>query len=911
MQKIDIFPWNEHFNTGLAVIDEQHRKLIKLLNKLAALVAYDVKSQELNIIFSDLIKYANYHFQVEKDMWNEYFKEDLVNNDHQKFITTILRFKEEHSKKDVEGLAEEVVEFLARWLASHILETDKYMAFVILGIQGGLSLDVAKSKATKKILNSSDVLIDVVRSTYSTLSSNTLQLMRELKVHQNYEKKAIYQNEYRELLLDLASLFINIPLKNVDAAIESALEKMAIFANADRAYIFNYNIDKGTATNTFEWYADKISPQIQKLQNIDISFEPEWLERHMKGEYILIEDVSSLSKGRLHHFLASQGIKSLLTLPLFENTKCKGFVGFDAVKSFHKFSEYEITLLNFFSVLLGNVFDRKRIETELSHERNFLKTLVQTIPDLVWLKDTQGKYLMCNTRFEDFFGASEKEIKGKTDYDFVESSLADFFCLNDQEVIENAGVHISEKEISFSNDGHKEIIHTTKVPMRDTSGKIIGVLGVGRDITEKKEFEKKLIIERDRFEHYLQTVESIIISLDTKGNIILINRKGCDILGYQSEELLGKPWFELCSAQPMGMEELYPFFLKIIKGELESVNYFENIIQTKSGENRLIAWNNSYLTDEQGAIIATLSSGEDITQRRKSEESLRLAASVFTHTREGIIIASPDNKIIDANESVERITGYTKKELLGKNPSMLSSGKHEDNFYTNMWKSVSLNGFWRGEVWNQHKNGEIYLELITITEVKDENQKLLNYLAIFSDITLFKEQQQQLEYNAHYDSLTGLANRVLFTDRLSQAMIQTRRSKLLLAVAYLDLDGFKEINDTYGHNQGDTLLRVVSDRMKHSLRDGDTIARIGGDEFVIVMLGLQSEKDCTFVLKRLLLAVSKKVISADLTMQVTASLGVSFFNAEDTLELEELLHYADQAMYQAKLSGKNCYRIFK
>ncbi len=914
MQKIDIFPWNEHFNTGLITLDDQHRGLIKLLNRLATIVAYEVESKELNVIFNDLIEYASYHFQVEKDLWDEYFKEDLVDNnhqaEHQKFIAIILHFKEEQSEKSLEELAGEVIEFLSLWLASHILQTDRYIAYVVLGVKEGLSLDISKNNATQKILASSELLMDIVRSTYSTLSTNTLQLMRELKVHKSYEKKVTYQNEYRELLLGMASLFINIPLKNVDAAIDSALEKMAIFVNADRAYIFDYNMDKDTTTNTFEWHGDDISPQIQDLQNIDINLLPGWLPKHKNGEYVLIEDVSALPKGKLYDVLAPQGIKSLLTLPLFEDKKCKGFIGFDSVKSLHNFSEYEITLLNFFSVLLGNISDRKRIETELSLERNFFKTLVQTIPDLVWLKDTQGKYLMCNTRFEDFFGATEKEIKGKTDYDFVESSLADFFRFNDQKVVENGGVHVSEKELSFSIDNHKEIVHTTKVPMHDIDGSIIGVLGVGRDITEKKEFEKELILERDRFEHYLQTVESIIISLDVKGDIILINRKACDILGYESEELIGKPWFELCSVQPMGLEQLYPLFLKIIKGSAKNIAYYENMIQTKSGEQLLIAWNNSYLTDDKGTIVGTLSSGEDITQRRKSEESLRLAASVFSHTREGIIIASPDNKIVDVNQAVERITGYKKEELLGKNPSMLSSGQHENNFYNEMWEAVSAEGFWRGEVWNRHKNGEAYLEMITITQVKDKNQKLVNYLAIFSDITLFKEQQKQLELNAHYDALTGLANRVLFMDRLSQAMIHTRRSKLTLAVAYLDLDGFKEINDTYGHKHGDTLLQVVSSRMKKTLRNGDTIARIGGDEFVVVMIGLQTQENCAPLLKRLLLAVSQKVISDDIEMQVTASIGVSFFISEDQFELEELLHRADQAMYKAKVSGKNRCHIY-
>jgi diguanylate cyclase (GGDEF)-like protein/PAS domain S-box-containing protein len=287
-----------------------------------------------------------------------------------------------------------------------------------------------------------------------------------------------------------------------------------------------------------------------------------------------------------------------------------------------------------------------------------------------------------------------------------------------------------------------------------------------------------------------------------------------------------------------------------------------------------------------------------------------LAASVFTHSREGIIITSSENKILDVNYAVERITGYTKEELLGHNPKILSSGQHSEEFYKKMWQELQMQGFWNGEIWNRRKEGDVYAQMMTITAVKDSNNDIIRYVALFSDITPLKEHQKRLEYIAHYDALSGLPNRVLLSDRLHLAMAQTHRNKSTLAVVYLDLDGFKEVNDTYGHDNGDKLLSVIAERMKNSLREGDTIARLGGDEFVAVLLDLNTHEDCLPMLKRLLHAASETVNYNDLIMKVTASLGVCFFDSGDTIDADQLLRYADQAMYQAKLLGKNRFQVF-
>lgn len=299
----------------------------------------------------------------------------------------------------------------------------------------------------------------------------------------------------------------------------------------------------------------------------------------------------------------------------------------------------------------------------------------------------------------------------------------------------------------------------------------------------------------------------------------------------------------------------------------------------------------------------------DITARKKTEEQLKLAASVFTHAREGIMITGASGAIIEVNDTFTHITGYGREEVLGENPRFLKSGQHSEEFYTKMWISLQENKHWSGEVWNKRKNGEIFAELLTISAVSGTNGKTQNYVALFSDITQMKQHQQQLEHIAHYDVLTNLPNRILLADRLHQAMSQSKRRKQSLAVVYLDLDGFKAINDNYGHDVGDQLLIKLSKLMNECLREGDTLARIGGDEFVAVLADIEGMSDCEQILERLLQSAMRPVSIKGKTLQVSTSIGVTVY-PQDSADADQLIRHADQAMYIAKQTGKNRYHLF-
>ena len=297
-------------------------------------------------------------------------------------------------------------------------------------------------------------------------------------------------------------------------------------------------------------------------------------------------------------------------------------------------------------------------------------------------------------------------------------------------------------------------------------------------------------------------------------------------------------------------------------------------------------------------------------RRIKSTSSqLKQASLIFDASIEGIVITNAQRQIINVNRAFETISGYRKNEVLGLDPRFLKSGKQPESFYVDMWNALNQSGFWRGEVLNRRKNGAIYPELLTIYAIRDDNKQLQNYVAIFSDISQQKAQQAKLERLLHYDVLTGLPNRSLLNDRVKQALMSAREQQHYVAIVFIDLDGFKQVNDTYGHNAGDTLLIELGNRFITLIRSQCTIARIGGDEFIAVMTGLPSRESAYPILDQLLALCSRPfVLNDEVTVSISASIGVDFYTPKDyDLEITEmnLIKQADKAMYIAKQQGKN------
>jgi len=440
---------------------------------------------------------------------------------------------------------------------------------------------------------------------------------------------------------------------------------------------------------------------------------------------------------------------------------------------------------------------------------------------------------------------------------------------------------------------------------RNAQGKPLRMIGTNSDISARKVAEETLQESEVRLRTVVESTREAI-AVHQNGIVVFVNPATVQMLGASGvNDLVGKPMLDF----------VHPACRPLVIARLKAK--VEHGLAMPLVEEKFIRLDGRVIDVEvQGAPIVYMGKPavqvamRDITEHKIAEERLRLAASFFENSRESLMILDAEGALIEVNSAFSRITGYTREEAIGHFPHFLNSGQQEEHFYEAMWDALAEQGHWSGEVWNRRKTGEVYAEMLTISAVRDAAGRTQQYVGLASDITALKEHQRRLEHIAHFDALTNLPNRVLLADRLHQGMVQAQRRGKHLAIAYLDLDGFKAINDQHGHDAGDQVLVTLAQRMKLTLREGDSLARLGGDEFVAVLIDLESASACLPLLNRLLTAASHPVQLGDLTLQVSASVGVTFYPQDQDIEADQLLRQADQAMYQAKLAGKNRFHFF-
>ncbi|CAN2041074.1 diguanylate cyclase [Candidatus Magnetomoraceae bacterium gMMP-15] len=332
----------------------------------------------------------------------------------------------------------------------------------------------------------------------------------------------------------------------------------------------------------------------------------------------------------------------------------------------------------------------------------------------------------------------------------------------------------------------------------------------------------------------------------------------------------------------------------------KNCEYSEDIIIKLKKENKLL----------KQEIIKIKKNREDTKNKKLYEEQLRLMASVFNNTHEGIIITNSDCIIQKVNPAFTEISGYSAEEVIGKKPNILKSNRTESDFYKEMWDTILKTGYWSGEIWNRKKDGEAYPEWLSITDIKNFNGKTKYYIALFHDITDLKHCEKDLKHQAYHDALTNLPNRQLFNDRLEKALAHAKRHKQSLAVIFLDLDKFKNINDTLGHNIGDILLQETAKRLKNCCRSEDTVARLGGDEFTFILEELKNgANDAVEIAQRIVTSFSEPFNIKEHEIICSTSIGVTVY-PDDGEDAETLIKNADMAMYKAKDQGRNKYEIY-
>jgi diguanylate cyclase (GGDEF)-like protein/PAS domain S-box-containing protein len=542
-------------------------------------------------------------------------------------------------------------------------------------------------------------------------------------------------------------------------------------------------------------------------------------------------------------------------------------------------------------------------------EQNFAITL-NSIGDAVIATDPDGRITSMNPMAE--------RMCGWTLADALGHPLTDVFCIvnattrkpevDPVHVVMTKGqvVGLANHTVLLAKGGREYQIADSAAPIRDASDQIVGVVLVFSDVTEKYRAELALRESEQRFRELYEKAPLPYQSLDIEGKILEVNEAWLAMLGYAREEVMGRfigDFLTETSLETLGCE----FPRLKTNGRIDGPEFD---ISCKNGMHKRVVINGRIGRDNDGNFQRTHCILTDITDRKQAEAKLQLAASVFVNAGEGITITDTQGTIVDVNAAFTRITGYSREQAIGQNPRILKSGRQDSAFYKEMWRNLTEQGRWSGEIWNRHQDGATYAELLTINSLRDTNGDVQQYMGFFSDITAIKTQQSQLEHLAHFDALTNLPNRVLLADRLQQAMAQMQRRGQQLAVVFLDLDGFKSINDLHGHEAGDRVLIALTQRLKLTLREGDTLARLGGDEFVAVLSDLESTAACLPLVNRLLETAAQPMQFGELQLQLSASVGITFFPQTHDIDADQLLRQADQAMYQAKVAGKNRYQIF-
>jgi diguanylate cyclase (GGDEF)-like protein/PAS domain S-box-containing protein len=560
---------------------------------------------------------------------------------------------------------------------------------------------------------------------------------------------------------------------------------------------------------------------------------------------------------------------------------------------------------------------RRRAEEILRRSEADIRLLLTSVAEGIYRVDMQGRCTFINPPAMHLLGyQQESDLLGKQIHDLIHHTQADGThypateCRLYQSLRSHEDVHVDD-EFFWRKDGSSFPVDYWSRPVR-REGEVTGAVITFLDITERKRNEKALQFAQlheaaalSELRVMLNTSGEGFWKIDMSGCIVEVNDAYCHITGYARDEVIGAnvSRFEAIEQTP---EEVVAHIRHVVE---QGYDRFETKHRHHEGHLIDIEVTASFI-EETNYLTVLL---RDVTERKRIEEILRIAAITFD-TQEAIVITDRDGNIMRVNQAFQDITGFRAEEVVGKNSRILQSGKHDPDFYRAMWSELLDTGKWVGEILDRRKNGDIYPKHMTITAVYDEHRQVTHYVAVSSDISQRKLDEQKIHQLAFYDPLTSLPNRRLLMDRMKQAFAVSMRSGQYGALMFLDLDHFKILNDTKGHDIGDLLLMEVAKRLGSSVRGTDTVARLGGDEFVVVLgsLGAIAEEAATkskLVAEKVRAALSRPYLLGDNTHHTTPSIGIVLFRGHQD-SLDNLFKHADTAMYQAKLAGRNAIRFY-
>ncbi len=559
--------------------------------------------------------------------------------------------------------------------------------------------------------------------------------------------------------------------------------------------------------------------------------------------------------------------------------------------------------------LTREITERKKIENKLVKSERHLSSIISSSPAGMALFDTDFRYLLINETLARINGLNIEDHIGKTIYEVLPDSqhlVGSLFQqvldtkqpLYNQEITGEVGIRpgvLSHFLLSY-------------FPILDAFETAVGIGAVVIDITDHKKAEQALKESEERFVLAMQGANDGLFDWDLVNNSIYYSPRWKSMLGFEDNELPNdfSVWEDKIDSADR--ERSWDMLSDYIKGNRDNFK-LEFKMRHKDGHWIDILSRAFLVRDEKGNAIRTVGTHVDISELKNKDEKIKVLSQALEQSPVLVVITDPDANIEYVNKTFERITGYSADEVIGKNPSIFKSGLTPLKRYKEIWRTLTAQKTWSGEIQNRKKNGEIYWELAHIAPVINNSGHVTHYVAVKEDITEKKSQEEKILHQAHYDSLTKLPNRFLALDRLAQSLTKASRDKTLVAVLFLDLDGFKRINDSLGHEVGDRLLIQAAERLSASIRAEDTLCRLGGDEFITIIQSLNHASEAQLVAESHLACFRDAFILDDRELIVTASIGIAVY-PQDGVTSAELLRNADTAMYYSKDLGRNNYHYF-
>ncbi len=596
---------------------------------------------------------------------------------------------------------------------------------------------------------------------------------------------------------------------------------------------------------------------------------------------------------------------SLFTSPFFLIAlTCTGFFTYFAAQ----LSKSNRVIHQRHTELAKEIRDRQTVELSLVQSEARFRALFERSPDPICILDRRGICTDANVAAIKIFGFNDlaklHQIRA-TDISPILQSDGQSTTIKAQVMLETAlanGVHRFEW-LHKRADG---TIFPAELTLSAVtlSGEPM-LYAVVRDISDRKQAEEALLTQKALLLDIVDNAPSLIYVYDTEGRLRLCNRLFEQTAGFKFQEMEGSTREKHL---PVGEASTLRNNDKKVLSKGGIFRFEDQIL--KHGKLRTYLTTKCVLRGTEGKAIGVLGISTDITEIRQNIEQLRLAGIVLDNTADGVIITNARGHILSVNAAFTKITGFSAEDSIGLEPNILTSEKQDNAFYRDILKSLKLTGFWRGELWSRRKNGEQYPKWLTINTVYNDAGKVINYVAVFSDMSAINQSQTDLERMSHYDPLTDLPNRSLFHERLQHSLDLSLSYNQSLAVIVLDLDGFKTVNESLGHSMGDLLLQQAATRFLSCVRSEDTVSRLGGDEFALILNNLAHPTDAIIIAKKLLNALQEPFDLKGTSTLLTASIGISVA-PYDSETPEQLLRQADTAMYGAKECGRNDYRFYQ